>query len=87
MIGTLLHRAALIDGWLKRSLGRPYHLVLGAGLIVDIVSRCRDLLSASHSQATYFRLALFVVFGVLLLINQLAELSERILRRTDRRPE
>ena len=81
MIGVLLHRAARLDAWLKGRVGQPYHLLLGAGLVVDIVSRCRDLLSAPHSQATYLRLSVSVVFGVLLLLNHWAELSARIQRR------
>ena len=75
MIVQLLHGARRLDETLKAVLGRPYHVVLGVGLTIEIIHRVHELIEAPARAGNTFRLVVVVVFCSLLLIHQLAELA------------
>jgi hypothetical protein len=85
MILQILRLVRRLDAFLKERLGRPYHAVLGVALIIEIVHQARDL--ASRPSPDDPRAILSIVIATLLLINQLAELSERMERRAASRRE
>jgi hypothetical protein len=81
MILALLRAARRIDEMLKQKVGRPYHVILGVGLIVEIIRRVHEILEAPVTRTRVVLVVAVMLFGVLLLINQLSELSERIDKR------
>jgi len=50
MVKELLHAVCWLYGALKERLGQPYHVVLGAGLAIEIIRRVRELLDATHKK-------------------------------------
>jgi len=81
MIRETLRGAHWLDETLKRRIGKPYHVILGIGLVVSIAGQVRQVVSAPTSQAGWLRAIVVVVFALLLLVNQLGELSDRFERR------
>ena len=84
MIRECLRGAHWLDAALKRKIGKPYHVILGIGLVVSIAGQVRQVLSAPTSQAGWLRAIVVVVFALLLLVNQLGEFSDRFERRRSR---
>jgi hypothetical protein len=83
MIGEILVFVHKLDDWLDRRLGKPYHALLGIGLVVEIVRHLRefgDVVSTTGIVKTVLALILFVV----LLIHQLGELYEHAGHRKER---
>ena len=85
MIVQMLDLAQRANDALKDAIGRPYHVVLGVGLTVEIIRRVRELLAIPASERGYVGIAIALLFCAALLLNQLAELSERLERRRNRR--
>jgi hypothetical protein len=85
MIRGILRAARLLDDTLKDKLGRPYHAVLGIGLVLEIVGRCKELYEAPAKSAGIIRLVLAILLYVLLLLHQTGELSEHAEQRAMRR--
>ena len=79
MIAQILRPVRKLDAVIKQRLGRPYHAVLGVALAIEIIHQIREL--ASRPSPTDLRALLSIVVATLLLINQLAELSERLDKR------
>jgi hypothetical protein len=86
MIRTILNGAYELDAWLGRSVGRPYHVILGIGLVVELVRRLRDIGEVGASATGLVRVAISVVFFAALFINQLAEFHGHMQRRDERTP-
>jgi len=84
MIARILRPVRTLDAFIKERLGRPYHALLGAVLVAEIVHQVRDL--ASRPAPDDVRAIVSIVVATLLLINQLAELSERVDRRLAGKP-
>jgi len=84
MIREVLRLAGKLDDSLRTRLGRPYHALLGAGLVVEIVKSAREAPHwgerAGGAAAAGFAILLFSA----LLLHQLAELGAHVERR--RRP-
>jgi hypothetical protein len=85
MIRTILTGAYQLNEWLGRSLGRPYHAILGIGLVIEIVGRVREIVEIGASTAGLVRVAFSVVLFAALFVNQLAEFHEHMMRRDERR--
>ena len=66
--------------------GRPYHVALAIGLVLEIIARVRELHEASEKTAGIVRLALVMLLFLLLLIHQIGELSDHAERRRRRAP-
>jgi hypothetical protein len=84
MITQILRGASQLDEYLKKTLGRPYHALLGIGLTVEIIHHVKDLLEQNDG-ATLWQIAAIVFFAAL-LINQLGELHDHVERRRRRSP-
>jgi hypothetical protein len=80
----MLKAAHRLDDWLREMLGRPYHAVLGIGLVLEIIARLRELHEAPATSVGIVRLVLVMVLYLLLLVHQLGELSEHAERRRGR---
>ena len=58
---------------------------VGAALVLEIADQLHKLATAPQTDAGLLRIALVLGVGGLLLVNQLAELAERVERRRDGR--
>jgi hypothetical protein len=65
--------AYMADQFLKTHLGSPYRIILSIGLVVGLSQSVASLQKAFASTTDLVLLAGSVVFQVLLLINQLAQ--------------
>ncbi len=86
MIRFITRLALAIDQWLERTLGRPYNLILGIGLIVEIVRRLIDLPARLDSMPHVAGEVVVVVIATLLLIHQIGALSHHVERVGRRKP-
>lgn len=82
MILEILRSARWLDRQLESKLGRPYRVVLSVALITEIVDEMRSLTHASFSESNLIQTLIWIAVGVLLLINQLGELANRMERRS-----
>jgi hypothetical protein len=69
-----------IDTWLQERLGRPYNLVLGVGLIIEIVRRLSELPHHVESATHVLGVVLVVAFEIALLIHQIGALDHHFRR-------
>jgi hypothetical protein len=81
MIGEFLKLVHRLDDWLHRRLGRPYHALLGVGLVVEIVRHVREF---GGSTGGVVKTVLALILFVVLLIHQLGELHEHAAHRDER---
>ena len=86
----MLGWARWLDTWLKSELGRPYETILSAGLVISITGTLKALTDAldggkSGHPVDIAKMGLTLVFEVALLVNQLAQLSERREARRQRK--
>ena len=80
MIRLITRVAFTIDQWLERTLGRPYNVILGVGLIVEIVRRLIDLPARLGSMPHVVGEAAVLLVATLLLIHQVGALSHHVER-------
>lgn len=84
MIVEILRLARSLDKKLESKLGRPYRVVLSVALITEIVEEVRQLTHASFTEANLIQTLIWILLGVLLLINQLGEMANRMDNRSGR---
>jgi len=77
--------AYLVDQFLRDHLGRPYRLILAAGLVVSIVGALNNLEKAFGSAQNVAEGVVIVIFQAALLLNQLAQVHEWRRERRARR--
>jgi hypothetical protein len=81
MIIEIFHGARWLDSTIARRVGPAYNVMLGIGLVIEIVRGLRDIDFPSGSPIrAIFAVALFSF----LLLRQIAELSEHLDRRRKR---
>ncbi|HTW51725.1 MAG TPA: hypothetical protein VME45_07510 [Stellaceae bacterium] len=80
MFNAVTNAARNLELWLSRTFGRPYHVLLGIGIVVEIVQHCRELPDKLNS-AAILKTALAILLFVVLLVHQAGELSERAEKR------
>jgi hypothetical protein len=92
MLGLILRWADWLDDWLKDHLGRPYNAALGVALVLGIGASAKSVNQAFHARIvsleTLAVLAATVLFQIVLLVNQLAQLhdfNEEIRQRREAR--
>jgi hypothetical protein len=85
MLFFVTNAARRFERWLIATLGRPYHALLGVGLVVEIVQHCRELPEKIDS-AGVVKTVLAIVLFLALLLHQVGELSEHAEHR-DRRED
>lgn len=83
MIAAILDAAHRLDDGLRQRFGRPYHALLGLGLVIEIVRRVREIGDVPESSAGIVKIALAVLLFAVLLVHQLGELHEHAARRRD----
>ncbi|MGC1302230.1 MAG: hypothetical protein WA840_07640 [Caulobacteraceae bacterium] len=82
MIGFLTGPAARVDGWLHQRLGRTYGVMLSIGLVADIGHRIFDAPKHVQERHHLAGMILAVAMELALLLHQLAEMHERLGRRS-----
>jgi hypothetical protein len=87
MILQICRWALWLDEWLQTRLGRPYNVILGIGLVAEIVDQLGRLGTRLHSAPTFARDVLVLVVEFALLLHQLGALSHHIERRRAGRTE
>lgn len=85
MIGPILDAAEKLNTWLKQHLGRPYNMLLGIGLIIEIVARIRDFRELPDAEYGLVRTVMTLLLYTALFINQLTELRERTRHRHEKK--
>jgi hypothetical protein len=83
MLRWLIKFCLGIDTWLQERLGRPYNLVLGIGLIIEIVRRMAELPHHMESATHVIGVVLVVVFELGLLIHQIGALDHHFRRHAE----
>jgi hypothetical protein len=81
VVVEISHAAHRLDAWLRRTLGRPYHVMLGIGLVLEIIARVRELHEAAATTGSIIRLMLALLLYLVLLVHQVGELSPHAERR------
>jgi hypothetical protein len=82
---AVLRRARALDQALQRRFGRPYNALLGTALVLEIAEQVHHVIEAPQQAAGLLRAALVTLVAALLLLNQLAELAERVEQRRAKR--
>jgi hypothetical protein len=85
MILQICRWALWLDEWLQSRLGRPYNIVLGVGLISEIVSQIGGLAAKLQSAPNIARAVLVLAVEFALLVHQVGALSHHIERREARK--
>ncbi len=78
MFRVLARIAFQIDAWLHHRLGRPYGVMLTAGLMLDIFHRIADTPRQVESHHNLLGVAAAVAMEFALLIHQFAEMHHRL---------
>jgi hypothetical protein len=76
--------ARRLDLWLGATLGRPYHALLGFGIVLEIVQHIREFAEKSFDGLGVVKTVLAIILFLALLIHQVGELSERAEARRNR---
>jgi hypothetical protein len=81
MLMAIAGAARRLDLWLGAIAGRPYHALLGAGIVIEIVQHVREFAEKPLEGAGIVKTALAIVLFLALLLHQAGELSEHAERR------
>lgn len=81
MIREFLDGVHRLDIFLQTRIGRPYHALLGVGLVVELIKQLREFDKLGESAGGILRTALALLLFAVLLIHQLGELREHAERR------
>ena len=84
MFTTITDAARRLELWLGRTFGRPYHALLGIGIIIEIAQHCREL-PEKIAGAGFIKTGLAIVLFLALLVHQAGELSEGAEQRRRRK--
>lgn len=85
MILQISRWARWLDEWLQARLGRPYNLLLGIGLVTEIIGQLGRLGQRLELAPSLLWTVLILLVEVALLLHQVGTLSHHIERRRDRR--
>jgi len=81
MIREFLDGVHRLDIFLQTRIGRPYHALLGVGLVVELIKQLREFDELGESAGGMVRTVLALLLFAVLLIHQLGELREHAERR------
>ncbi|MGB6975306.1 MAG: hypothetical protein WBD67_11540 [Terracidiphilus sp.] len=84
MVLEILRAARRLDHTLEKAVGRPYRIIITVGLITEISIQVREMLHAHFIRADFIQTAIWILLALLLVINQLGELSSRLDERPPR---
>ncbi|MDB5480674.1 MAG: hypothetical protein JWO83_1727 [Caulobacteraceae bacterium] len=85
MIHSIALAAHRLDQWLQARLGRPYHVLLGIGLTVEIIRRLVELPHHAALGPKLLGVIVLIVMNLALLIHQVGQLSHHTGRARARR--
>jgi hypothetical protein len=80
----MLDMARRLDLWLGTTLGRPYHALLGLGIVLEIVQHIREFAEKSFGGLGVAKTVLAIILFLALFVHQVGELSEHSERRRHR---
>ncbi len=75
------------DDWLQDKLGRPYNVLLGVGLVTEIVRGLSEVPHRLSHWRGFVALFLSLAMQIALLIHQVGALSHHMERRRRRKAE
>jgi hypothetical protein len=81
MILQIARWARWLDEWLQTRLGRPYNVLLGIGLITEIIEQVSRLPQKLESAPNLLRSALVLLVEFALLLHQIGALSHHVEHR------
>ena len=81
MFFTVANLARRLDLWFGRTFGRPYHALLGIGIVTEIVQHIREMAEKSLGDTGIAKTALAILLFLALLVHQAGELSEHAEKR------
>ena len=84
MIREITHGALKLDVWLQAKLGRPYNVLLGVGLVTELIHRLSAFPKTITTMPHVVGDILAALMEVALLIHQVGALSHHIDRRRSR---
>ena len=80
----MLYMAKRLDLWLGVTLGRPYHALLGFGIVLEILHHIREFAEKSFDGLGLVKTVLAIILFLALLVHQVGELSEHAEHRRRR---
>ena len=81
MITRICRWALWLDEWLQARLGRPYNILLGIGLVSEILEQVGHVRERFNSAPTLLRSLLISLVSLALLLHQVGALSHHMERR------
>jgi hypothetical protein len=85
----MLHSIALaahrLDLWLQARIGRPYNVLLGVGLVSEIIRRFGELARHAALEPRLIGVIALIAMNLALLVHQIGELSDHTGRIRARR--
>src|SRR5437764_1167743 len=81
VIRTLTQSAHRLDTWLQARLGRPYNVLLGVGLTVEIIRRLTELPQHLREAPRIAWVVALIAMNLALLVHQIGALSHRLPKR------
>jgi|HubBroStandDraft_4_1064222.scaffolds.fasta_scaffold100023_2 hypothetical protein len=76
MLFAITNAARRLDLWLGKAFGRPYHALLGIGIVIELIQHVRELVEKPWEKAGIIKIALGILLLLALLVHQTGELSE-----------
>jgi hypothetical protein len=81
MLYAVADAARRLELWLGTTLGRPYHALLGVGIVIEIVQHVREFFEKSWEGFGVLKTVLAILLFLALLVHQAGELSEHAEKR------
>lgn len=81
MIGAVVRTALRLDLWFEEKLGRTYHIVMGIGLVSEIIHGVKEFDTRLGIGGNLMRTLVPVLVSALLLVHQVGSLSHLGKRR------
>jgi hypothetical protein len=85
MIHSIALAAHRLDLWLQARLGRPYNVILGVGLVTEIIRRLGELPRHAVLEPGLLGVVALIAMNLALLVHQVGEFSHHTGRVRERR--
>jgi len=84
MLKSIARGALWLDTWLEARLGRPYHALLSAGLIMEVIRKIGEIPHKLRFTENLLWDLFEIFFELALLVHQVGALSHRFKARDER---
>ena len=84
MLFAITNAARRLDLWLGKAFGRPYHALLGVGIVIELIQHVRELIEKPSESAGLIKIGLGMLLLLALLVHQTGELIEHAERQRRR---